>query len=258
MRVSILKYVFFSIIICSFEYAKNELYFANDRGIYLERNVINFRNDRILADVDDQFDLNGFYKSTLSLASQLSDCTEGNKEIAHLQNIIDSYIKKHKESNTLPDLNNLDKKTKKLVNELRTELEKIKKELDNKMNGELAMQPIHDKRIIKKDENSSVSEHEDFEQLENEGNFLEIADDNFEDEYNEITSGNKYKKFEIDRKLKKANIKLFAKFMLFMASHFVIGALGGGYLLLLTIPSTISVIKQCWKNFKLSFKQSEI
>ncbi|CXH97414.1 fam-b protein [Plasmodium berghei] len=54
MRISILKYVLFSIVICSFEYAKNELYFVNDRGIYLERNVMHFRNNRILADVDNK------------------------------------------------------------------------------------------------------------------------------------------------------------------------------------------------------------
>ncbi|SCL81566.1 Protein of unknown function (DUF2031), putative [Plasmodium berghei] len=59
MRVSILKYVLFSIVICSFEYSKNELYFVNDRGIWLERNVINFRNNRILSYADNEFDLNG-------------------------------------------------------------------------------------------------------------------------------------------------------------------------------------------------------
>ncbi|SBW38096.1 Protein of unknown function (DUF2031), putative, partial [Plasmodium berghei] len=76
MRVSILKYVLFSIVICSFEYSKNELYFVNDRGIWLERNVINFRNNRILSYADNEFDLNGFYQSTLNLANQLGDCVE--------------------------------------------------------------------------------------------------------------------------------------------------------------------------------------
>ncbi|SCL82368.1 Protein of unknown function (DUF2031), putative, partial [Plasmodium berghei] len=56
MRVSILKYVLFSIVICSFEYSKNELCFVNDRGIWFERNVINFRNNRTIADADNEFD----------------------------------------------------------------------------------------------------------------------------------------------------------------------------------------------------------
>ncbi|EAA17479.1 hypothetical protein YYC_05595 [Plasmodium yoelii 17X] len=194
MRVSILKYVLFSIVICSFEYVKKELYLVNDREIYLERNIIYFRNDRILSDADNQFDLNEFYESTLSLANQFNDCNDGNKEIAYLRNIIDSHIKKHKETNTLLNLKNVDSKIKKLINKSRKELEKLAKELDNKMNGELAIQPIHDKRIIKKDENSSVSEHEDFKQLEN-------------DEYNEITSSSNCKKLKISRNLKKKAIK---------------------------------------------------
>ncbi|VTZ71433.1 fam-b protein [Plasmodium yoelii] len=259
MRVSILKYVFFSIIICSFEYAKNELYFANDRGIYLERNVINFRNDRILADVDDQFDLNGFYKSTLSLASQLSDCTEGNKEIAHLQNIIDSYIKKHKESNTLPDLNNLDKKTKKLVNELRTELEKIKKELDNKMNGELAMQPIHDKRIIKKDENSSVSEHEDFKQLESFEKKLRTKNDKFKVEYCEIKFSKKYMGLKINKKLTKKEEKLFKSLMVFSVIILLLMIASGTMkLLLLFAPAVLLIFRSCRRIRKYCFKLWEI
>ncbi|SCL87898.1 Protein of unknown function (DUF2031), putative, partial [Plasmodium berghei] len=142
-----------------------ELYFVNDRGIYLERNVINFRNNRILAYADNEFDLYDFYQSTLSLASQLGDCVEGNKEIAHLRNSIDSHIKMHEENNTLPDLKNVDKKTEQLIDELRKELEDVTKELDNKRSGAVAMQFLHDKRIIKKDENSSVSEHEDLKQL---------------------------------------------------------------------------------------------
>ncbi|ETB56989.1 hypothetical protein YYC_05336 [Plasmodium yoelii 17X] len=159
MRARILKYVFFSIVICSFEYAKNELYFVNDRGIHLERNVINFRNNRILSDADNQFDLNEFYESTLSLVSQFNDYNGGNKEIEYLRNIIYSHIKKRKESNTSFNLKNVDSKTKKLINKFRKELEELTKELDNKINGELAIQPIHDKIIIKKNENSSVSEH---------------------------------------------------------------------------------------------------
>ncbi|SBW38266.1 fam-b protein [Plasmodium berghei] len=192
MRVSILKCVLFSIVICSFEYAQNE-----DRGIWLERNVINFRNNRILAYADNEFDLYDFYQSTLSLASQLGDCVEGNKEIAHLRNIIDSHIKKHIENNTLPNLNNLDKKTKNLTNELRKEL---KKQIADKMNGELAIQPIDDQIIIKKDENCSVSEHEGFKQLKN-------------NENNKITSSNNYKEPKANQKFKKILKKLFKMMM---------------------------------------------
>ncbi|ETB57312.1 hypothetical protein YYC_04820 [Plasmodium yoelii 17X] len=64
MRVSILKFVFFSIIICFFEYAQNELYYVNERKIYLERNIPNFRNNKILADADNQLDLNSAYNKT--------------------------------------------------------------------------------------------------------------------------------------------------------------------------------------------------
>ncbi|CXI06343.1 fam-b protein [Plasmodium berghei] len=167
MRVSILKYVLFSIVICSFEYGKNELYFVNDRGICLERNVINFRNNRILAYADNEFDLYDFYQSTLNLANQVNDCNGDDEEIVQLRNLIDSHIKKHKENNTLLDFKNVDNKTKKIINEFRKELEEVKKEFDNKRNDELAIQSIENKKITKKDENNSVSEHENFRQLEN-------------------------------------------------------------------------------------------
>lgn len=130
-------------------------------------NVINFRNNRILVYADNEIDLNEFYQSTLSLASQLGDCVEGNKEISHLRNIIDSHIKKHKENATLPNLNNLDKRTKKIIYKLQKELEEVKKELDNKSNSEITTKLIQDKIITKTGENNSVSEYEDFKQLEN-------------------------------------------------------------------------------------------
>ncbi|VEV58084.1 fam-b protein [Plasmodium vinckei vinckei] len=81
MESRILKFVFFSIIICSFEYAKNELYYVNERSIYLERNIIYFRNNRILEYIDNQFDLYDFYESTLNLANQFSDYIDDDKEI---------------------------------------------------------------------------------------------------------------------------------------------------------------------------------
>ncbi|VTZ70662.1 fam-b protein [Plasmodium chabaudi chabaudi] len=172
---------FFSIIICFFEYGKKELYYVNERSIYIGRNIINFRNNRTLADADNQFDLNNFYESTLILANQFNDCNDGDGEITKLRNDIDSHIKNHKENNTLPNLNNVDKKTKKLIYELQKEFEEVKKDLDNKRNGELETQPIQNKKIIKKDKNISVSKHERFKQWENYENALVSDDDSFED-----------------------------------------------------------------------------
>ncbi|SCL82936.1 Protein of unknown function (DUF2031), putative [Plasmodium chabaudi adami] len=148
MRTNILNFVFFSIIICSFEYAQNELYFINERNIYLERNIINLINNRILADADNQFDLYDFYQSTSSIANQFSDCDDDDEEMIRLRNIIDSHIKKHKENNTLPNLNNADKKTKKLIYELQKELEETKKEVDNIRINELAIQPMQDQYYL--------------------------------------------------------------------------------------------------------------
>ncbi|ETB63238.1 hypothetical protein YYC_00077 [Plasmodium yoelii 17X] len=258
MRVNILKYVIFSIIICSFEYAKNELYLVNERSINLERNVTNFRNNRILADVDNQFDLNDFYQSTLNLVDQFNDCND-DEEITNLRNIIDSHIKKHKESNTLPDLNNVDKKTKKLVNELRTELEEIKKELDNKMNGELAMQPINDKRIIKKDENSSVSEHEDFKQLESFEKKLRTKNDKFKVEYCEIKFSKKYMGLKINKKLTKKEEKLFKSLMVFSVIILLLMIASGTMkLLLLFAPAVLLIFRSCRRIRKYCFKLWEI
>ncbi|CDU19171.1 hypothetical protein YYC_02086 [Plasmodium yoelii 17X] len=254
MRISILKFVFFSIIICSFEYAKNELYFVNERDIYLERNITNFRNNRILADVDNRFNLNDFYQSTLNLVDQFNDCN-GDEEITKLRNIIDSQIKKHKESNTLPDLNNVDKKTKKLINELLTELEEVKKEIDNKRNDEMAIQPIQDKRITKKDENISVSEHEGFNQLENEGNFLETANNKFKDEYHKIKGNKQYRTFKINEDIKRDEVGTFRRAMMLAVTLFlVVIASGTMQLLLLVAPFGLIIYKK-WKRIKkYSFK----
>ncbi|VTZ71642.1 fam-b protein [Plasmodium yoelii] len=181
MRVNILKYVFFSIIICFFEYGKNELYLVNERTICFERNITNFRNNRILADADNQFNLNDFYQSSLSLANQFNECNDydDDEKMIFLRNTIDSHIKEHKENNTLPDLNNVDKKTKKIIRKLQKELEEVKKELDNKRNNEIEIQPIQDKTITKKDENNSVSKDENSTELENEGNSLNPKDDDW-------------------------------------------------------------------------------
>ncbi|CAD2112220.1 fam-b protein [Plasmodium vinckei] len=245
MRASILKYVFFSIVICFFEYPPNELYFINERKIYLERNIINFRNNRILADADNQFDLYDFYQSTSSLVRQFNDYNDED-EIENLRNSIDSHIKKHKENNTLPNLNNVDEKTKKLIHELQKELEETKKELDNIRNGELSIQPIQDKRLIKRDENISVSEHE--------GTTLETEYYNFEDEYNEITSSDCYNKIKIDKNDKKLYKKFFKKWLVLSVSYLVIISSGAWNLIILLIPHTVSVIKSLCKNIKISSK----
>ncbi|SCL98400.1 Protein of unknown function (DUF2031), putative [Plasmodium chabaudi chabaudi] len=257
MRVSILKLFCFSVIICSFEYAKNELYYVNERSIYLERNVINFRNNRILADPDNQFDLYDFYQSTLSLANQFSDYIDDD-EITNLRNDIASRIKNHKENNTLPNLNNLDKKTKKFIHELQKELEETKKELDNIRNSELGIQPTQDKRIIKKDENNFVSEHENFKHLENEGNFLKIEDYNFEDKYHEITSSDIYKEKKYCRKLRKAGINIFKNMVLFIVGSVVIVSSGSFDVAILLVPYMISIISKMWTFLKLSRKRKDV
>ncbi|CDU16855.1 fam-b protein [Plasmodium yoelii] len=239
MRVNILKYVFFSIVICSFEYAKDELYFVNDRGIYLERNAINFRNNRILADADNQLDLNEFYQSTLSLASQFSDCIEDNKEITKLRNIIDSHLN-NKECNTILDLKNVDSKTKKIINKFRKELEEAKKMVDNQRNDELPIQRIHDKIIVKKDENSSVSEHEDFKQLKNYEN-------------NVITSSNRYMELKLSRKYKKESKKFLLSCFTFVAIG--LAAIPGSlYVMILFIPTFFSIFFYLWRVNKYSNK----
>ncbi|SCL86087.1 cleft-like protein 1, partial [Plasmodium berghei] len=225
-----------------------ELYFVNDKEIYLGGNVINFRNNRILAYADNQFDLNEFYESTLSLASQLGDCVEGNKEIAHLRNIIDSHIKKHKGSKTSLDLKNVDSKTKKKINELRKELEEVKKELDNKRNDELAIQPIENKKIIKKDGNSSVSEHEDFKQLKNNEN----------NENNEITSSNRHMKSKLTKKYRKEAIKYILSWLTLVAVSASIPIIGLPSLMILLIPSGLSILFFQWRLIKCNFKLKKI
>ncbi|SCL90899.1 Plasmodium exported protein, unknown function [Plasmodium chabaudi chabaudi] len=260
MGVNILNFVFFSII-CFFGYGKNELYFINERNIYLERNIIYFRNNRILTDADKQFDLYDFYQSTSSLANQFNDYNDDDDKITNLRNIINSHIRKHKENNTLPNLNNVDKKTKKLIYELQKELEETKKELDNIRNDELAIQLIHDKKIIKKYKSISVSKRENLKQLENEGNFLETEDDDFEDDdfedddfedddfedddfeddyfeadYNEVISSKSYEKYVINRKLKKSKKRLIIKIMLMIIYFLGVIASGALDFLVLIVP----------------------
>ncbi|CAD2110605.1 fam-b protein [Plasmodium vinckei] len=256
MIIKILKYALLSIITCSFEYAKNELHFVNERSIYLERDMIKFKNNRMLADADNQFDLNSFYESTLSLADQFSDWDDDddndndNEHIKNIRNIIDARVKKNKESNTFPNLNNGDKRAISLIYKLQKELEETKKEIDNIRNNELAIQPIQDKRIIIKDENIPVSEHENFKQLENSENILDIGNYNFEDEYNEIISSDVYKEMKSDKKTKTELKKNFINFAIIVIGFAMVIASEAWYLILLYIPQMISIIKSYWKGFK--------
>ncbi|VEV55374.1 Plasmodium exported protein, unknown function [Plasmodium vinckei vinckei] len=81
---------------------------------------------KILSDADNQFDLNNFYQSTVSLANQFNAYND-DEEIINLRNIINSHVKNYKESNTTPNLNNLDGKTKKLIHKIQKELNEAKK-----------------------------------------------------------------------------------------------------------------------------------
>ncbi|VTZ75036.1 fam-b protein [Plasmodium yoelii] len=159
MRVSILKYALFSIFICSFEYGKNEL--------CLERNIINIRNNRILSDGDNQFNLHEFYESTSSVENQVNDHDNDDEKNISIRNTVDSHVKKNKKSKKSLYSKNVDKKRKKLIHghhkeikeiEEIEEIEETEKEIDNTNNNKLAIVPI---------ENNSVSE-----ELENEGNIV--------------------------------------------------------------------------------------
>ncbi|EUD69747.1 hypothetical protein YYG_04967, partial [Plasmodium vinckei petteri] len=145
-----------------------ELYFINERSIYFERNIINFRNNRKLADPDNQFDLNNFYESALDFVSAFNDYNDDDEEMTCLLNMIDSHVNKNKENNTIFNLNNVSEETKKIIYELQKELEEAKKELDSIRNAKLEIQPIQDKKITEQDEYNYISEHEGINQLENE------------------------------------------------------------------------------------------
>ncbi|CAD2106402.1 fam-b protein [Plasmodium vinckei brucechwatti] len=262
MKISILKYASFSIIICFLGFTKNELHFINEANKFLERNIINFKNNRILADGDNQFDLNNFYQSALSLANQFSDCNDDDDDdddesIKNIRNIINSRVKKNKGSNTFLNLNNLDKKTRNLIYKLQKELEEAQKELDNMRNGELEIQPTQDKRIINKYENNSVSEQEDIKQLKNYENILEAEHNHFECVYNHITSNNGYNTFKIDKDIIKLGGKVIKKAILYVVCFVIIVSTGGKLLLLLLAPYLYSIIKNVRKIVDLEIKRQD-
>ncbi|VTZ66345.1 fam-b protein [Plasmodium chabaudi chabaudi] len=257
MSIRVLKFVLFSIIICSFRCNKNELYFISERNICLERNVINFKNNRILADADKQFNLNDFYQSTLSLSNQFNDGDDNDEEIIKLRNVIDSHLKKPNESNTLPNLNSVDEETKKSIHELQKELEEVKKELDSVRNGGLEIQPTKNKRITIKCENNSVSEHEKFNELEHYGTIWKDKYDHFEDKYNEITSSNSYKKLKVNDKLKRAVRKYLMESLAYIISWFTFPGTELGCLTLLHIPYIISIFMKLCKVIRLEIKKKK-
>ncbi|CAD2091031.1 fam-b protein [Plasmodium vinckei lentum] len=209
MRFSILKYALFLIIIWSFLYAQNEICFMNKRTKYIERNIINFRNNRILADIDIKFDLNHIHELTLSVVNQLIEhnCNDG--DIVVLPFIINIFVKNQGESDTLPDLNSFDIITKMLIHAHQKELEKLKKELDNLWDCELEIQLIHDKKMLKKDKNISVSKPEHFKQLKNKGISSKEEDNKIDPSSNT----------ELDDKAKLKKLKNKAKTLGFIYSN---------------------------------------
>ncbi|CAD2105361.1 hypothetical protein YYG_02102 [Plasmodium vinckei petteri] len=246
MKANILNFVLFSIVICSFEYAKKELYYVNERSIYLERNIIYFRNNRILADADKKFDFNDFYNSNLNFVSQLNDYNYDDKENIYLRNIIDSHIKKHKESNKTPNLNNVDAETKKLILELRKDIEEVKKELDNKRNGKLAAQSIQNKKIEKKCKNNPASKDVSFKELGNEKN-------------NEIISRSN-NELETDPETQKSIKKLLKRGLLLagISLGFIIsGGLTIPFIVIITLVS-FDTLKKLWRHSRSEFKKPNI
>ncbi|KEG02410.1 fam-b protein [Plasmodium vinckei vinckei] len=240
MKANILNFVLFSIVICSFEYAPKELYYVNERSIYLERNIIYFRNNRILADPYKKFDFNDFYKSSLGSGYQF-DGYNDDEEITNLRNIIDSHITKHKESNKTPNLNNMDDETKKLIYELRKDIEEIKKEINNKRNGKPEAQSIENKKLAKKCKNNPVSKDANFEELENEQN-------------DEIVSRSD-NKLETDPETRKS-IKKLVKRGLVLAALSLGFIISGG----LTIPFIVIVTLLSFDTIKklLRYTKSEL
>ncbi|VEV58081.1 fam-b protein [Plasmodium vinckei vinckei] len=248
MKLGILKFVFFSIIICSFEYAKNELYYVNETSIYLERNLIYFGNNRILTDADNQLDLNYFYESIVSLADQHNNINVDNKDITNIQNLINSHINKCKESNTLPNLNNVDEKTKKEIRKLQKELKKVRKEVDNIRNDKLAIQPIQDKRIIIKCENVSIPNYEGLNGLE----YLRSITSNEPNEDNTTVDDILESKREQERRLIgliiRGGVSILLAFMLLAPVSLQIAAA------IISALLTAETFVRCYQYVKLSFK----
>lgn len=194
----------------------------------------------------------------MSLVDQFNEYNSDFEEITYNRNIIDSHIKKHKENNTLPDLNIVDKEAKKLINELRAEIEEVKKAIDNKMNGELEIQPMHDKKIIKKDENSSVSEREGFKKSKSFEKQLRTVNNKFKDKYYKIKSSKNYMKFLINKNIIKDKGKLQKLMMLSATILAVAIASGTMNILLLLAPVGFLIFRKLWRSMKHKLKLRKI
>ncbi|ETB60833.1 hypothetical protein YYC_02139, partial [Plasmodium yoelii 17X] len=78
----------------------------------LERNIINIRNNRILSDGDNQFNLHEFYESTSSVENQVNDHDNDDEKNISIRNTVDSHVKKNKKSKKSLYSKNVDKKRK--------------------------------------------------------------------------------------------------------------------------------------------------
>ncbi|SCL88307.1 fam-b protein, partial [Plasmodium chabaudi adami] len=235
------------------------LHFINESNVYLERNIINLENNRILANADNQFDLNNFYESNLTLADQLNDYKDDYEDdddevIKKIQNIIDSHREKDKRNNTLPNLNNVDKKTKKLIHELRTELDEVKKELDNIKNNKLAIQPIQpiqpiqDKRIVNRREVASVSNYEGL----NGSEYLRVITANEQNVVN-ITAYDKLKNIrKLNRKRKGLYVR--AGILIIMAGVALMPGVNIWAFLPIIVGATAETLFRCYQFYKLGSK----
>ncbi|SCL86064.1 Protein of unknown function (DUF2031), putative, partial [Plasmodium berghei] len=104
------------------------------------------------------------------------------------------------------------------------------------------------KKIIKKDGNSSVSEHEDFKQLKNNEN----------NENNEITSSNRHMKSKLTKKYRKEAIKYILSWLTLVAVSASIPIIGLPSLMILLIPSGLSILFFQWRLIKCNFKLKKI
>ncbi|CAD2110816.1 fam-b protein [Plasmodium vinckei] len=87
-------------------------------------------NNRILADVNNQFYLNNFYESKLNIVDAFND--EG---IKCIQNVIDKHIKKCMVSNMLFKLKGINMGMKILIHKVVMKLSKIPKKKNKLMMG---------------------------------------------------------------------------------------------------------------------------
>ncbi|CDU16182.1 fam-b protein, partial [Plasmodium yoelii] len=229
-----------------------ELYYVNERTICFERNIINFSNNRILADGDSQFNLHEFYESTSSVENQVNDHDNDDEKNISIRNTVDSHVKKNKKSKKSLYSKNVDKKRKNLIHGDHKEIEEIeetKKVVDNINNNKLAIAPI---------ENNSLSEEEDFKELENEGNIVVSedyeSDSSIEDELND--------KLELKKMVNGLMRKVIFLNMIFFALS--MNEWVEIILIIMTVALSFEIffrlyqyLKLCFKVYKRSLKKKE-